>query len=61
MFTKKCLETSVDIVLGDARTQSFYGKKDPSNNDHDLVVALQERFKSLIVRERLDAKSFFQD
>jgi hypothetical protein len=61
VFTKKGLEKSVDIVLDDARTQSFYGKKDPSSNDGDLVVALQERFKSLIVRERLDAKSFFQD
>jgi|TARA_B110001450_G_scaffold126108_1_gene118723 hypothetical protein len=59
VFTKKGLEKSVDIVLDDARTQSFYGKKDPSSNDGDLVVALQERFKSLIVRERLDAKSFF--
>jgi hypothetical protein len=61
VFTKKCLEKSVDIVLDDARTQSFYGKKDPSSNDQDLVVALQDRFKSLINRERLDAKSFFQD
>lgn len=59
VFTKKCLEKSVDIILDDARTQSFYGKKDPSSQDGDLVVALQDRFKSLIVRERLDAKSFF--
>lgn len=59
VFTKKGLEKSVDIVLDDARTQSFYGKKDPSSNDESLVVELQNRFKSLIVRERLDAKSFF--
>ena len=47
--------------MNDARTQSFYGKQEPTGDDEALVVALQDRFKSLIVRERLDAKSFFQD
>lgn len=37
VFTKKNLEKSVDIALGDARTQSFYGKQDPNENDHELV------------------------
>ena len=59
VFTKKGLEKSVDIVLDDARTQSFYGKKEPDNRDHQNVANLIEKFKSLITRERLDAKSFF--
>lgn len=61
VFTKKGLEKSVDIPLDDARTVSFYGKKDPDSLDHQRVADLQIKFKSLIVRERLDAKSFFQD
>ena len=36
VFTKKNLEQSVDIQIGDARTQSFYGKVDPSANDYAL-------------------------
>jgi type IV secretory pathway VirB6-like protein len=40
---------------------SFYGKKEPDSTDHQNVANLLEKFKSLITRERLDAKSFFQD
>jgi len=61
VFTIKNLERSVDILTGDARTQSFYGKTDPTQNDFDLVRGVQDRFKALVQRERLDAKSFFQD
>ena len=61
IFTKKGLEQSVDIQLGDARTQSFYGKVEPSAHDHALCAAFQERFKCLVQRERLHARSFFQD
>lgn len=61
VFTKKGLEKSVDITLDDARTVSFYGKKEPDAADHQNVQNLLEKFKALITRERLDAKSFFQD
>ena len=61
VFTKKGLEKSVDITLDDARTQSFYGRADPNDADKFNVENLQNLFKALIVRERLDAKSFFQD
>jgi hypothetical protein len=61
VFTIKNLERSVDIGVGDARTQSFYGKADPTAEDEARVAAFQEQFKSLVQRERLDAKSFFQD
>ena len=61
VFTIKNLERSVDIKVGDARTQSIYGKADPSGGDEALVAGMQDRFKALVQRERLDAKSFFQD
>ena len=28
------LKKSVDIVLNDARTQSFYGRQEPAEDDH---------------------------
>lgn len=31
VFTKKNLEKAVDLVLDDVRTQTFYGRSDPSN------------------------------
>ena len=61
VFTKKNLERSVDIAIGDARTQSFYGKVDPTGDDHALCAAFGLRFKALVQRERLHARSFFQD
>lgn len=61
VFTKKGLERSVDIALGDARTQSFYGTVAPDAADRACVDAFCDRFKALVQRERLDAKSFFQD
>ena len=61
VFTKKNLEQSVDIVLDDARTQSFYGQAQPDGSDDANVIAVQDRFRNLVQRERLNAKSFFQD
>lgn len=62
MFTKKGLEQQcVDTVVDDARTVSYYGRSDPDAIDFANVEALENAFKELIQRERLDAKSFFQD
>lgn len=61
VFTIKNLERSVDIQVGDARTHSVYGKAAPADNDEALVAAFRDKFKALVQRERLDAKSFFQD
>ena len=62
VFTKKGLEQqNVDTVVDDARTVSYYGRSDPDAIDFANVEALENAFKELIQRERLDAKSFFQD
>jgi Ca2+-binding EF-hand superfamily protein len=62
VFTKKNLDQqSVDIPLDNARTQSFYGQKMPDDTDAANVGNVQKQFMFLINRERLDAKSFFQD
>ena len=61
VFTKKGLEKAVDMVLDDARTQSFYGRTNPNKYERNLSEDVVYRFKQLLLRERLDAKSFFQD
>ena len=61
VFTKKGLEKSVEIPLGDARTESFYGQAVPTTDDTALIDSFKERFKALVQRERLNAKTFFQD
>ena len=37
VFTIKNLERSVDIKIGDARTQSIYGKQAPDDYESNLV------------------------
>jgi hypothetical protein len=37
VFTKKGLEKDVDMILNDARTQSYYGVAQPNCADVDLV------------------------
>ena len=61
VFTKKGLEKSVDMILDDARTVSYYGQAKATDDDNGLVDQLRQNFRELVVRERLDAKSFFQD
>lgn len=61
VFTKKGLEKAVDTVLDDARTQTIYGRTNPSKPQKNVVEEVVQRFKQLLIRQRLDAKSFFQD
>lgn len=61
VFTKKGLEKQVDMVLDNARTVSFYGQAQATDDDGGLVSVLCQNFRELVIRERLDAKSFFQD
>lgn len=59
--TTKNLEQSVDMPVGGARTESFYGRKGPNSADTENVQRIQDKFKTLVTRQRLDAKSFFKD
>lgn len=61
VFTKKGLEKNVDIALDDARINRVYGRQAASKVDKKIVENVVERFKEVIMRQRLDAKSFFQD
>ena len=61
VFTKKNLELNNQAPVGDGRTQTFYGQKTATGDDKALVAGFQERFKALVQRERLHARSFFQD
>lgn len=61
VFTKKGLEKQVDMVLDDARTQTIYGRTNPNKLERNLSEDVVYRFKQLLLRQRLDAKSFFQD
>jgi hypothetical protein len=59
VFTKKGLEKAVDLVLDDVRTHTVYGRTNPSKGERNLSEEVVYRFKQLLQRQRLDAKSFF--
>jgi Ca2+-binding EF-hand superfamily protein len=61
IFTKKGLEKNVDIPLDDARTQTNYGFIGANSEQRDLAQQVAENFRDLLIKNRLDAKSFFQD
>ena len=61
VFTKKGLEKNIDMKLDDARTQTMYGRQGASKGERNLADDFIQRFKSLLLRQRLNAKSFFQD
>jgi len=60
-FTTKGLEKKLDDEVGNARTQTFYGAdKNTYYGPHThLANGVVSRFKQQMIRERLDAKSFF--
>lgn len=59
VFTKKGLEKSVDIPLNDARLATSYGLQGPSMRQQALGEEVVEGFRELLIKNRLDAKSFF--
>ena len=61
VFTKKGLEKNVDLALGDARMTTSYGLQGPSMRQQALAEEVVEGFRDLLIKNRLDAKSFFQD
>lgn len=61
VFTKKGLEKTVDMVLDDVRTQTFYGRRDATSQQRVLAQGVVNTFREWLQRNRLDPKSFFQD
>lgn len=59
VFTKKGLEKNVETILDDARTTRVYGRQQATKVDKKIVEHVVNRFKEVIQRQRLDAKSFF--
>lgn len=49
------------MVLDDARTQTIYGRTNPSKVQRKTSEEVVYRFKQQLQRQRLDVKSFFQD
>ena len=60
-FTTKGLEKNIDCEVGVARTSMTYGRKGANDDQKEIVAAVLEDFKAFVRKNRLDAKSFFQD
>lgn len=61
VFTKKELEKSVDIRLDDTRTNTCYARRQATEEERAIVTDISERFTEVVRKNRLNAKSFFQD
>ena len=61
VFTKKGLEKKIDEPLDVARTQTIYGRQQAQKDEKNIVQDVVDRFREVIRKHRLDAKSFFQD
>ena len=59
VFTKKGLEKNHEIDLEDVRTHQVYEKKEPTQQDREVVQKCVDTFREVIRKHRLDAKSFF--
>jgi Ca2+-binding EF-hand superfamily protein len=61
VFTKKGLEKDIDKPLDNARTQTLYGRAAATRDETSQVQSILDGFTEVIRKNRLDAKSFFQD
>lgn len=61
VFTQKGLEKRVDAVVEEARTMTVYGRTKPTKAEVSVAEDVVRRFKEMLLRHRLDSKSFFQD
>ena len=61
VFTKKGLEKNLDIEVGNARTDTRYDRRQATDEQRSNVQRIVSEFTELVRRQRLDAKSFFQD
>ena len=50
VFTKKGLEKAVDTILDDARTQTLYGRTNPTKPQKKVTEEVVQRFKQMLVR-----------
>jgi Ca2+-binding EF-hand superfamily protein len=44
VFTKKELEKNVDTILGDSRTLTNYGRRQPTDAERAIVQEIVEQF-----------------
>ena len=61
VFTKKGLEKSIDTVVGEARTDTHYARASATDAQRENVQRIVGEFTEFVRKNRLDAKSFFQD
>jgi hypothetical protein len=59
IFTKKGLEKAVDMVVDDVKINLNYGRTTANKPQRNISEDVVQRFKNLLMRQRLDAKSFF--
>lgn len=60
-FTKKGLEKNLDTEVGNGRTNIVYGRLEANEAQRANVQRVVEEFTEFVRKNRLDAKSFFQD
>lgn len=61
VFTSKGLEKNADTTVGEVRTDTKYGRRQADDGERALVQQVVDNFREVIRKNRLDAKSFFQD
>lgn len=61
VFTTKGLEKKVEASVGEVRTETVYGRRQATPEERALVQQMVADFTEVVRRNRLDAKSFFQD
>merc|ERR1712051_600661 len=61
IFTSKGLEKNLDASVGEARTATTYGRRQPTAEHTAICEQVVAEFREVIRKNRLDAKSFFQD
>lgn len=61
VFTTKGLEKNLDASVGMARTTTTYGRRQATGEEQEICQSVVDAFREVIRKNRLDAKSFFQD
>jgi len=61
VFTTKGLEKAIDTPVGEVRVNTVYGRREATQAERNTVMNIVDNFREVIRKNRLDAKSFFQD